>query len=168
MKPSHSWLVIGICVFGALFSDGCATGSGKGGGTATVTFVNPERFTDFKAGGRFGEQQRKEMLADLENFIVAEVKRVLPADRSLDLRILDINEAGIVMHTAGSARVGSDLSPARVDLEYVLREGGKEIASGSEFVTGDSTRLESTARFGGSQPAVKEALRRWIQRMAKK
>jgi hypothetical protein len=108
------------------------------------------------------------MLLDLREFIEAEVKRVLPGSRHLDLRILDINEAGIVMPTAGSVRVTSDLSPARVDLEYVLREGGVEVDSGKEFVTGEATRIGGSARYGEGLPAVKEALRRWIQRLAKK
>jgi len=108
------------------------------------------------------------MLRDLEDYIIAEARRVLPADRHLELRILDIDEQGIVMPTAGSVRVTSDRGQARVNLDYVLREGGREIAAGKEFVTGEAVRAGGGPLMGQSQPAVKDALRRWLRQVAKK
>ena len=142
--------------------------SQAGAGTAKVTFVNPEQFADFKASGPFGTQEREAMMADIRKFVEAEAARALPAGRSLEVRILDINDAGTIRPAGQLVRVSRDLSPAMVDLEYSLKDGGREVASGKEFVTGLAAPISHTTSQRETLPAIKDALRRWVEAVAMK
>ena len=139
-----------------------------GAGTANVTFVNPEQFSDFKGSGHLGKLERESMMADLKQFIEGEAARSIPAGRSLELRILDIDDAGTTRAAQREVRVSRDLSPAVVNFEFTLREGGKEIASGKEFVAGLAAPVGRTTKQEENMPAIKDALRRWVQTVGQK
>jgi hypothetical protein len=85
----------------------------------------------------------------------------------LELQILDIYQAGMVMPRAGSVRVSRGWSQGSVELGYVLREGANEVRRGKEFVTGEADQVGGTARYGETMPDVKQALRRWLERVAR-
>ena len=142
--------------------------SQAGAGTANVTFVHPEQFADFKASGPFGTQEREAMMADIRKFVEAEAARALPAGRSLEVRILDINDAGTIRPAGQLVRVSRDLSPAMVDLEYSLKDSGREVASGKEFVTGLAAPISHTTSQRETLPAIKDAIRRWVGTVAMK
>lgn len=142
--------------------------SQAGAGTAQVTFVHPQQFADFKASGPFGTQEREAMMADIRQFVEAEAARAIPAGRSLEVRILDINDAGTIRPAGQLVRVSRDLSPAVVDLEYSLKDGGREVASGKVFVTGLAAPVSHTTSQRETLPAVKDALRRWVETVGTK
>jgi len=136
-----------------------------GGGTARVTFVNPDQYSDFRGSGHLGKLDRESLMTELTQFVEQEAARSLPAGRTLELRILDINDAGTMSSAQQEVRVSRDSSPATVDLEYTLREGDKTIASGKEYVTGLAAPVGRLSRHEETMPAVKNALGRWVQTM---
>ena len=163
-KSFTTFLLVTLAAVGVATQAAAAAG----GGTAKVTFVNPEQFADFKGSGHLGTLERESMMADLKQFIEGEAARSIPAGRSLELRILDIDDAGTTRPAGREVRVSRDISPAVINLEYTLREGGKEIASGREFVTGLAAPVGRTSKQEENMPAVKDALRRWVQTMGPK
>ena len=130
--------------------------------------MHPEQFADFKASGPFGTQEREAMMAEIRQFVGEEAARSIPAGRTLEVRILNIDDAGTIAPAGQLVRVSRDLSPAVVDLEYSLRDGGREVASGKEFVTGLAAPISRTTNQRETMPAIKDALRRWVQTVGTK
>jgi len=165
MRTNFKSITISLVVAVAAVAGFSQAVAAVGGGSARVTFVNPDQFSDFRGSGHLGTLARDSLMADLRQFVEQEAARSIPAGRTLELRILDINDAGTTSSLQREVRVSRDSSPATVDFEYTLREGDKTIASGKEYVTGLAAPVGRTSRQDETMPAVKNALGRWVQTM---
>lgn len=131
----------GLCLAGILCASGCAlgpsspdsAGSKNTGGTASVTFVTPERFVDLHLAGQSDESSRSAVLARFQSVIEQEAKRRLPAEITLEVRITDVDLAGwIPPGSLHEFRVISDSRPARIELQYLLTKSASPSAPSSE------------------------------------
>ncbi|RZL93402.1 MAG: DUF3016 domain-containing protein [Variovorax sp.] len=126
----------------------------------SVVFVDPDKFTDAVYSHPQGtEQQRAEVLRDIERHLRQLAERGLPAGDALRIEVLDIDLAGwfepFRFRTGTDMRVLRDITWPRIKLHYTLTCGDRVIASAEEQVTdlnylmtgrsGPSSRLEATA-----------------------
>lgn len=99
-----------------------------------VHFVAPQDYVD--AGGYGVERERN--LSALERHFVQLGARCLPADQTLELRVLDVDLAGREewWHRAAyDVRVMRDITWPRLELEYVWRDAaGAVLGEGRERV----------------------------------
>lgn len=136
-------------------------------GTAEVSFVAPDKFSD--PGGKGGlrdvptrEVVLREIKAHLENL----AERNLPAGQTLRIDILDIDIAGrreVLGVGVEDVRVYDDISPPRIKLRYALEEGGRTLLQGEERVS-NLTYLSGVARPQSGDPIhhEREMLTKWF------
>lgn len=92
-----------------------------------VNFIAPENFTDARLGRTSGGADAV-VLATIERHLQQLASRCLPAGRSLDIRIHDIDLAGRVEWWRGSSaqtRVMNDVTWPRIKLTYAVQEDGQ-------------------------------------------
>jgi hypothetical protein len=167
---SHPWIGFGVAAAIALLADGCSSpdSSSAGGGTARVEFVNPEKYTDLQANDRTLADSRTVLLPKIESYITDQAVRLLPSGRHLDVRILNIDEAGSIRLISGrQIRVAPDSEPARIELEYTLTDStGKTLKSGRENLNSFGRPPNPSEQRSEELHLEKDLLRRWIRRMA--
>lgn len=120
----------------------------------SVVFVDPDRFTDAAYSHPHGtEQQRAEVLRDIERHLRQLVERDLPAGDALRIEVLDIDLAGwfepFRLRTGTDVRVLRDITWPRIQLHYTLTRGDRVIASAEEQVA-DLNYLMTVNRYGSS------------------
>jgi hypothetical protein len=159
-----------VIMLGLLLSlPACSSFRHHGGGTATVEFVQPEKYSDIELRGSPPEKTREQVLPDLERYVKKQAALHIPAGQKLDLRITDINDAGWILPIRPPPRrIVRDVQPARIDFEYTLTDSsGTVLTSGRETLSdmhGD--RLDRS--FDNEQmPLVKEMLSRWIDQIGR-
>jgi hypothetical protein len=171
MKCPLPSLALGL---GLLLSlTGCATDAAtpKGGGSAEVVFVEPEKYHDVQVPDLSPSDSRKQLLPQLKTFIEREVARTFPAGTRLELRILNLDEPGRIRTSSRGGRelrITSNRDEARVDLEYVLRgRDGRTLKAGQETLY--RTRDQSPPGSWSDKPLalIKDALRAWMRSLAK-
>ena len=101
-----------------------------------VEFVRPERFTDVKATARPSQAEAAGILADVERFVVETGERLVPPERSLAIRVTDIDLAGEFEPWRGPqfehTRFMRESSPPRIELEFRLQDAqGRVLAEGT-------------------------------------
>ena len=132
-------------------------------GTAEVSFVEPQKFSD--GGSRLGEaeQVRASISAHLQTLAAAH----LPIDQTLRVEVLDLDLAGEVRST----RRGSDMRVLRgradwprITLRYNLRQGEKVLAAGEDSLA-DMNYLDTRVGLVYSQslPYERRMLTRWFE-----
>ena len=90
-------------------------------GGVTVTFVNPEHYTDAGRHGRDTERNLRTLQSDLENLGA----RCLAAGETLDIQVMDVDLAGREEwwhRPGGDLRVMRGITWPRLDLHYVQRD----------------------------------------------
>jgi hypothetical protein len=168
INPSKAQRLIGLGLL--LCVPACSSVRHHGGGTATVEFVQPDKFSDIELRGSPPEKTREVLLPDLEHYVQKQAKLYISEGQKLDLRISDIDDAGWIRPIGPTPRrIVRNVQPARVDFDYALTDSsGAVLASGRETLSDMSgDRLDRS--FDNEQmPLVKEMLSRWISQMGHK
>jgi hypothetical protein len=103
-------------------------------GRVTITFQDPEKFTD--AGELFLEHSNPKILGQLADFLQGEIRRYLPAGEKISLTFSDIDRAGDYDPLSGGrdhVRVIKSNYPPRFDFSYVRTAAdGHVIAQGKQ------------------------------------
>lgn len=138
------------------------------GGETTVSFIEPERFTDARLNRPAGGADAI-VLATVERHLQQLGGRCLPAGQSLELRIHDIDLAGRVEWWHGPSRqtrIMREVTWPRIRLSYALREAGRADSETSQeirdidYLSGSPVlRAESTPL-----PYERAMLTRWFER----
>lgn len=102
----------------------------------SVDFVKPEAFTDVKASAHRSEAEAAGILADIALFVRGTAERYVPRDRSLAIRVIDIDLAGEFAPWRGPqfehTRFMREVYPPRIALEFRLDDGeGRLLAGGA-------------------------------------
>jgi len=148
---------------------GCSSTGNRGGGTAQVEFINPEKFTDIKSRDIPVERMRELLFPDLERYIQKQARIYIPAGREVTIRITDIDDAGWVNPVGVSHhRAVRQYQPGRVDFEYVLRDSsGKTLSEGKETLS-DLPWDRTDRMYENEQlPLIKQMLRNWIRKIGR-
>jgi hypothetical protein len=133
-------------------------------GSATVSFVEPDRFGD--AG--FSPIERQANLQALERHFQSLAQRRLPSDQTLKVEVLDVDLAGV---ERPSFRAGRDLRILRggadaphITLRYTLEGNGRTLGSGEETLS-DLNYLRGVVGGDDNEPLRYERrmLDKWFQ-----
>ena len=144
-----------------------ALGSAAGAGTVEVAFVNPSNYTD--AGNAVWDERQN--LDALARQLQALGQRVLPADVTLKVELLDVDLAGTLeTRRAGPTRIvrGRTDFP-RIQLRYTLSAPGQPVRVAEENLSDiDYARGLRSAYRDQSLYYEKRMLERWFtQRFAR-
>ena len=114
-----------------------ALASTAAAGTAVITFVAPEGYTD--GGGKTAFDTPT--VADAQNAIgshlTALAQSKLSPGQTLKIDVLDLDLAGRKQMAGGGrdVRIFDDISPPRIKVRYALEEGGRVLLSAEETVS---------------------------------
>lgn len=154
MRPNAAWIVLlaGLCATTAVRAD-----------PVEVRFIEPERFTD----ARDAALRRDDVLRILESDLKALGARHLPAGRTMQIDVLDVDLAGDAWPRFGlwDVRVlRGRVDWPRIQLRYTVKDGERVVASGTEQVA-DMAYLLSTPRGldAGALPYERRMLERWFR-----
>lgn len=140
--------------------------------SVTVTYVNPEQFTENRMYGRQDRFNRIDYLAQLKAYLIKQGQAVLKPGQSLHVDITDIQLAGAYEPWRGSrwdyVRIMRDIYPPRIDLSFrlvdqdgnVLREGKRVLRNIDYLHSGVSV----PSATGAPLYYDKALLRRWLSR----
>jgi Protein of unknown function (DUF3016) len=152
----------------ALLALGCAMSPSdpEQGSRVSVTFVEPEKFTDAKRS----EMQRSSavVLGELHRFMVTTGERYVPADRRLYVNVLDVDLAGDFELFRGpdfdQVRITKGLYPPRIVLQFRLTDGdGRTIKEGERKLTDIDYQLRSAYPREDYLRYEKDMLREWLR-----
>ena len=140
--------------------------------SVSVTFVNPEQFTENRFYGRQDRFNRIDYLAQLKAYLIKQGQAVLEPGQSLHVNITDIRLAGAYEPWGGPrwdyVRIMRDSYSPRIDLDFklvdqdgnVLREG-KRVLRNVDYLHSD---VGPAAAEGAPLYYDKALLRRWLGR----
>jgi hypothetical protein len=150
----HRWALAGLFALAA----------GSASAAVTVTYVQPEKFSDLP----FATWDREDTLRQLtEHFIW--LGNSLPPGQDLRIEVLDIDLAG---RQIPSVRLGRDIRILRgqadwprIDLRYSLEQNGQVIKSG-EAQLAVMNYLDHTTRYFDSEPLryEKQMIDDWFEK----
>ena len=138
--------------------------------SVSVTYVNPEHFTENRMYGRQDRFNRIDYLAQLKAYLIKQGQAVLKPGQSLQVNITDIQLAGAYEPWHGPrwdyVRVMRDIYSPRIDLDFrlvdqdgnVLREGKRVLRDLDYLHSGVSV----PSATGASLYYDKALLRRWL------
>ncbi|HMO65197.1 MAG TPA: DUF3016 domain-containing protein [Verrucomicrobiota bacterium] len=153
-----------------LLATGCASNARDpaAGGSATVQFSAPERFLDFEAGGS-APAAWEPSAAELERFIQARAREVIPAGQTLELTITDVDLPGRIHRGARNLRVMDSRGSSEVRFDFrLLAADGRVLHEGSErLVRNPAQGSVSTRSDPSGQRVIQEALGLWMRRLVK-
>lgn len=118
---------------------GMTLAAGVASAATTVTFVEPDNFSDVP----FSYAERERTLAELRGHLEMLGAR-LPAGQDLRVEVLDVDLAGITRPTSSRPELrilngGADWP--RVHLRYTVEQGGQVVKSGEERLS-DMTYMQ--------------------------
>ena len=122
---------LGLVTAGAIF----AAAPPKAESRVTVTFVQPEKFTDASGEDFNDDRDREHVLASLKTHVETMAQRYLAAGQSLEVRFVDIDLAGAFESWRGPEydriRILREIYPPRMTLEFrLLAADGKVLSEG--------------------------------------
>lgn len=131
--------------------------------SVTVTYGNPDRFTD--AGDRNSDPVK--VMKELEQHLKTLGDRYLPANANLKIEVLDLDRAGRPrgnLPTDIRIMTGKGDIPC-IDLRYTLELDGKDAQSKRERVCDNDYLRPLGGRFDEHDPVVyeKRMLDQWFQ-----
>ena len=142
-------------------------------GTATVTFVAPEKFTD--AGYTRENPTERDLAAlhrDLEKHFQQLAKRYLADGEALAIEVLDVDLAGRFQPSArlDDIRIVRDIDWPRIRLRYTLTRNGVADPSVEERVSDQSFQMSGNPYSSGDKLRFEKVmLDDWfLQRFGKK
>jgi hypothetical protein len=138
--------------------------AGSAGAAVSVTYVQPESFSDIP----FPTWEREDTLRELtEHF--TKLGNSLPPGQDLRIEVLDIDLAG---RAIPSARTGRDIRVMRgradwprIQLRFSLEQNGQVLKSG-EAQLSDMSYLDHTSRYFDSEPLryEKQMIDDWFEK----
>lgn len=138
--------------------------AGSAGAATTVTYVQPDRFSDIP----FVPWEREEALKDLtEHF--TRLGNSLPPDQTLRIEVLDVDLAG---RAIPNARMGRDIRVLRgeadwprIQLRFTLEQNGQVLKSG-EAQLSDMNYMNHRTRYFDSEPLryEKQMIDDWFEK----
>jgi hypothetical protein len=140
--------------------------------SVSVTFVNPEQFTENRLYGRQDRFNRIDYLAQLEAYLIKQGQAILKPGQSLHVNITDIRLAGAYEPWRGLqwsyVRIMRDIYSPRIDLDFTLVDQDGNVLREGKRVLRDLDYLHSGAGVpsasGASLYYDKALLRRWLIR----
>jgi hypothetical protein len=134
-----------------------------------VTFVAPERFTDVKDADPGSKKGTQSILDELARFLRETGERYLPPDRSLEIRVTDVDLAGEFELWRGPQFSGTrfmrELYAPRIDLEFRLTDaGGRVVAEGRRSLRDSNYLMRSQRLTDDRLRYEKDLLREWLRR----
>jgi Protein of unknown function (DUF3016) len=134
-------------------------------GSAHVTFVNPEKFTDIGryADARESAANRSEIARHIERLAA----RKLPDNQLLEVQVLDVDLAGHYepwRRDLYDVRIMRSVTWPSIRLRYQLKQDGQVVASGEETVA-DMNYLDHPNSYPDADPLrfEKRMLDEWFQ-----
>ena len=140
-----------------------AAAANASAGTAHVTFVQPENFSDVP----FFAPDRERVLQDLRGHFDQLAAR-LPAGQQLDVEVTDIDLAGRIWPTRFHGQdiriVNGGADWPHMSLRYTVTQDGKVVKSGKDELS-DMAYQEHTARYGSDDTLryEKNMLDQWFR-----
>jgi hypothetical protein len=140
--------------------------------SVSVTYVNPEQFTENRLYGRQDRFNRIDYLAQLKAYLIKQGQAVLQPGQSLHVDITDIRLAGAYEPWRGPqwsyVRIMRDIYPPRIDLHFQLLDQDGNVLREGKRVLRDLDYLHSgvgvPAASGTSLYYDKALLHRWLRR----
>ena len=147
-----------------LIAAGAATAA-----TVSVTFVQPEKFTDAgHSRGRATERELAELQQDMQQHLQRLADRKLAASDTLQVEVLDIDLAGDFevnrLTRFADVRVVRDIASPRMTLRYTFKQGDR-VVTGAEEQLSDMNFLWHHNRYssGDRLRYEKPMLDKWFQ-----
>ncbi|TAN04768.1 MAG: DUF3016 domain-containing protein [Rhodanobacteraceae bacterium] len=140
--------------------------------SVSVTYVNPQQFTENRLYGWQDRFNRVDYLAQLKAYLIKQGQAILKPGQSLHVNITDIRLAGAYEPWRGPqwsyVRIMRDIYSPRIDLNFklidqdgnVLREGKRVLRDPGYLSSGESL----PGATGASLYYDKALLRRWLMR----
>ena len=140
--------------------------------SVSVTYVNPEQFTENRMYGRQDRFNRIDYLAQLKAYLIKQGQAVLKPGQSLHVDITDIQLAGAYEPWRGPrwdyVRIMRDIYPPRIDLDFKLVDQDGNVLREGKRVLRNIDYLHSGASLPATEGAPlyydKALLRRWLSR----
>ncbi|HWU76514.1 MAG TPA: DUF3016 domain-containing protein [Rhodanobacter sp.] len=137
-------IAIALCAGSPLFSlatamPAAATATSPADARVSVTYVNPEKFSEATEFNQQDSYNGSRYLESLKAFLIKRAAKMLPAGDRLEVTITDIKLAGAYEPWHGPnfryVRFMKDVYPPRIDLQFklvgsdgqVLREGSRKL-----------------------------------------
>lgn len=117
-------------------------GAGDNKASATVSFDNPEKFTDFRLTQMGGESEQSILEKQIQKAMADMTADRLPAGYKLDVRFNDIDMAGDFEpwhHRLQDTRIMRDRYPPRLSFSYTVTDGEGKVVDSGEKKLYDST-----------------------------
>jgi hypothetical protein len=139
--------------------------------SVSVTFVNPEQFTESRLYGRQDQFNRIDYLAQLKAYLIKQGRAVLKPGQSLHVDITDIRLAGAYEPWRSSqwtyVRIMRDIYSPRIVLNFKLVGQDGNVLREGKRVLRDPSYLYSGAGLPATEGAPlyydKALLRRWLR-----
>jgi hypothetical protein len=140
--------------------------------SVSVTYVNPEQFTENRLYGRQDRFNRIDYLAQLKTYLIKRGQAVLKPGQSLHVDITNIRLAGAYEPWRGPrwdyVRIMRDIYPPRIDLNFRLVDQDGHVLREGKRVLRDMDYLHNGVNLAGARGASlyydKALLRRWLRR----
>lgn len=134
-------------------------------GTAVITFVAPEGYTDGGGKGPRVSPTAAEAQNAIGSHLTALAQGKLPPNQTIKIDVLDLDLAGRKDFAAAGTdiRIFDDISPPRIKVRYALEEGGRVLLAAEETVS-DPMYLNTVGR-NDYRPLDRERLMlsRWFE-----
>ena len=138
----------------------------------SVTYVNPQQFTENRMYGRQDQFNRIDYLAQLKAYLIKQGQAVLKPGQSLHVDITDIQLAGAYEPWRGPrwdyVRIMRDIYPPRIDLDFkLIGEDGNVLREGKRTLRNIDylhSSVSLPAREGAPLYYDKALLHRWLSR----
>jgi hypothetical protein len=171
MNPIRILLHAAALMAAILSPTGCATAPKNGGGSTTVEFVAPDKFTDFVPSDESGQRVSESDLNELERILTRLGERHVPAGNSLHLKITDVNRAGLIPPASlRRIRVITDAHPASAEFEFkVTGPDGQPVTGGNERLLLAYPRfVRDGSSNSGSLEDLEELFQDWFRKLSRK
>jgi Protein of unknown function (DUF3016) len=129
----------------------------------SVVFTQPEKFVDAGYTSSLpSEQDRAEVLRDIEQHLQQLALLGLPAGDTLEIEVLDVDLAGRVenlrLRTGTEVRIVRDTTFPRITLRYTLRRGSLVLAEANEELTDLNFLRSRTRHLDGDRLRYEKAM----------
>lgn len=140
-------------------------------GNVAIVWQDPAKYSDIEATVGLQSKFEKYLFSELTDELGQMANQSLAKDQQLDLLVTNVDLAGDVQPTFGGAaddvRIVTDLYPPKISFDYVLRQNGKVIKSGTE-------KLDNMSFLFGIQPITsqpfpyeRDLLTKWFKQTIK-